>query len=93
MSTYTKELSDVPDIVTIRPLYDANGATVAVAAEFSWISRIKNDADATDIIVRGAATKTVDLFSNSKTVNIPGVGVVSYRKLAIGLGLVAAAER
>lgn len=92
---YSKEASDLPVDVAVRPAYDnATGAITAVPTTFRWVRRIKNDADANDQLPPlETHSKTVDLFDNVKTVNIPGVGVVTYRKLAQGLKLVADAER
>lgn len=93
MSGYTKENADIPAQVVVVPVYDSSGAVTAAPCRFDWIRRIKNDSDAADKIEQGTKTVTIDLFDNVKTVNIPGVGVVTYRKIATGLKLVADAER
>lgn len=93
MATYTKEGADLPSQVVIIPVFDASGTVTAAPCRFDWIRRIKNDADATDKIEQGTKSIAIDLFDNVKTVNIPGVGVITYRKLATGLKLVADAER
>lgn len=91
---YSKEASDIPQVIFIRPTWDNNGNIVAVPCAFNFIRRVKNDADPNDQLPPiQTATVNVDLYDNVKTVNIPGIGVVPYRKLAQGLKLVADAER
>lgn len=92
---YSKEASDIPTFVAIRPVYDnATGAITSVPSTFVWVRRVKNDADPNDQLDPiETASKTVDIFDGVKTVTIPGVGAVSYRKIAQGLKLIADAER
>lgn len=90
---YTKETSDLPSEIHVRPVYDAAQAITAVDCGITWVSRIKNDADSTDMVVRQVAGKSVDLLDATKSVSLAGLGSVTYRQIAQLLKKVADAER
>lgn len=90
---YTKENADLPSLVIIRPQFDAAGAVTGVSAQYNFVRRIKNDADANDQILQETKSVTIDLFDNAKSVTVPGLGAVTYRRIAQALKLVADAER
>jgi len=91
---YSKEADDLPALCLVRPIYDNTGAVSGVVCQFNWMRRVKNDADAADQLPPlETASKAVDLWDNVKTVNVPGVGNITYRNISRALKLVADAER
>lgn len=94
MPTYQKETAVIPSLVIIRPSYDTTGAVDAVTAQFNWIQRVKNDADAADQLPAiESGSKSVDLFVTNKSVTVTGLGAITYRQIAQALKKVGDAER
>jgi hypothetical protein len=92
---YSKESSDIPSLLVVRPIYDnATGAVNAVPCQVNYIRRIKNDSDANDQLTPiETVSRSVDLFDNVKFVNIAGIGNITYRQVAAALKKIADAER
>jgi hypothetical protein len=79
---YTPESVDIPTLVVCHPSFDSSGGITAVPTHTNYQRRIKNDSDATDILIKDTPSKSFDLWDNVKQVTVSGIGTFTYRQVA-----------
>lgn len=96
MATYTNESTDIPSEFTLRPVYNSAQVVTAADVEIKFQNRVINGSDAADIVLKNTKVTTFNLLAvpyASKTVNVAGVGNITYAQIASAIKKMADAER
>ena len=96
MGTYTTEASDVPVLFCLRPTYNASQSITAANATINFQNRVVNNGDNTDILYKETKSASFDMIGAgyaSKTVNVAGIGNITYQQVAAAIKKIADAER
>lgn len=96
MATYTNEAADLAVLFVLRPSFNASQTVTAANAHINYRNRVKNDSDSADVIERETKTASFDMIApgySAKTVNVAGIGNITYLQIAAAIRKVADAER
>lgn len=95
MSSYTNEATDIPALFILRPVYNAAQAVTAANAQINYQNRVINGVDNTDIIYKETKSANFDMLGAkaSSTVNVAGIGNITYAQIASAIKKMADAER
>lgn len=95
MATYTSDATDLPVSFTLSPVFNLAGAVTAANITGQFQSRIVNNADPTDIFFKNTKTVSFDMIGakGSSTVNVAGIGNITYIQIASAIRKMLDAER
>lgn len=95
MAIYTSDSTDIPVLFVLRPVFNAAGAVTAANAQINFQNRITNNSDPVDVAYKETKTAAFDIIGAkaSSTVNVAGIGNITYAQIASAIRKMADAER
>lgn len=95
MATYIDESSEIPALVVFRPTFNAAQAVTALNCQANYSLRSINQSDNTKLYVNETKSFTFDLLGSkaTSTVNVAGIGSVTYAQIASAIKKIVDAER
>ena len=96
MATYTNEAADLAVLFCLRPTYNSSQVITAATASINYENRIVNNADAADSVTKPTKSTSFDMLGagySTKTVNVAGLGNITYQQVATAIKKIADAER
>ena len=95
MPTYIDEASEVPSLVIFRPVFNAAQVVTNLNCQANYYLRALNQSDTTQFKTTDTKSFTFDLLGSkqSSTVNVAGIGNITYGQIASALKKMVDAER
>lgn len=95
MATYTNDATDIPALFMLRPVFNAAGTVTAANAQINFQNRVTNGSDPTDVLYKETKSAAFDMIGAkaSSTVNVAGIGNITYAQIASAIKKMADAER
>lgn len=95
MSTYTNDATDIPALFILRPVFNAAGTVTAANCQINFQNRVTNGSDPTDVLYKETKSASFDMIGAkaASTVNVAGIGNITYAQIASAIKKMADAER